>query len=47
LSQIKGQKDFNLLDLLQKHQLSALEVRANPDLGEEMVRINGQPCARW
>ncbi len=47
LSQIKGQKDFNLLDLLQKHQLRSLEVRANPDLAEETVRINGQPCARW
>jgi histone acetyltransferase (RNA polymerase elongator complex component) len=47
LSQIKGQKDFNLLDLLQKHQLQSLEVRANPDLAEETLRINGQMCARW
>jgi histone acetyltransferase (RNA polymerase elongator complex component) len=47
LSQIKGQKDFNILDLLQKHRLRTLEVRANPDLAEETLRINGQPCSRW
>jgi hypothetical protein len=47
LSQIKGQKDFNLLDLLQKHQLRSLEVRAHPDLAEKTLRINGQVCSRW
>lgn len=47
LSQIKGQKDFNLLDLLQKHQLRTLEVRTNPGLAEDAVRINGQVCSRW
>ncbi len=47
LSQIKGQKDFNLLDLLQRHQLRSLEVQANPALAEDTLRINGQTCSRW
>ncbi|MFZ1983395.1 MAG: radical SAM protein [Desulfatitalea sp.] len=46
LSQVKGQKDGNIIGLLQTYPLSSLEVRTNDAVAEETVRINGKPCLR-
>ncbi len=47
LSQIKGQHDSNIIALLNKHDLRALEVRAKDVVPEKMVHVNGVACRRW
>lgn len=47
LSQIKGQHDSNIIDLLNKHDLRAMEVRAEDAVPQELVHVNGVACRRW
>ncbi len=47
LSQIKGQHDSNIVTLLNKHDLHAMEVRAKDAVPDEMVHVNGVACRRW
>lgn len=46
LSQIKGQKDDNIMTLIDRCQLRALEIRTNADIDDQTVVINGKPCRR-
>jgi histone acetyltransferase (RNA polymerase elongator complex component) len=46
LSQIKGQKDDNIMALIDSCQLRALEVRTNSNIDDQMVMINGKPCQK-
>jgi hypothetical protein len=47
LSQVKGQHDGNIIALLTKHDLRALEVRAQDAVPQNTVHVNGVPCRRW
>lgn len=47
LSQIKGQHDHNIIALLNRHDLRAMEVRAKDAVPEDTVLVNGVACRRW
>jgi len=47
LSQIKGQRDDNIIALLNKHELRAMEVRAKDAVPEDIILVNGIACRRW
>ena len=47
LSQVKGQKDANIVKLIDSFALSAIEVRADEQVPEDAVRVNGRQCHYW
>ena len=47
LSQIKGQHDDNIIALLNRHDLRAMEVRAKDAVPDDTVLVNGVVCRRW
>jgi histone acetyltransferase (RNA polymerase elongator complex component) len=45
-SQIKGPKDANIFEILQRCALASLELQLNETLGMDWVTINGKACRR-
>ncbi|MDA8141443.1 MAG: radical SAM protein [Desulfobacteraceae bacterium] len=45
-SQIKGPKDANIFEILQRCALSSLEIQTNETIEMDRVTINGQECRR-
>ncbi len=44
LSQIKGQKEDNIMVLIERCQLRSLEIRTNENVADDTVIINDKPC---
>jgi len=47
LSQIKGQKDATIRVLIERFNLSGVEVRSNPELPDDRVTVNGVVVLGW